>query len=345
MLYYKGEGHKVISLSQLEGTGFNPFLKSHGIETHSYKVQQGAFFFIRHLVHFITFCKHKKIDIVFSHLEPANFVASIGQYFAKAKVYLCRHHIDEAALYKYNSSWSYKITNKLARKMIVVSAASLKYMVEVENVPERKLIHINLAYDFNLFKIPTEAEKKSIKSPFKNRLLIVTACRLTRFKRPELSIEVLTKLLENGVDAHLILLGNGEMFNELNADIAAKGLQNNVSMLGHVDNVLDYLAIADFILHPSVLESSCVVIKEAGLVKKPVIVCKGIGDFDEYIQDMINGFAVDRDQFVDQASEVIITNFRKKEFLAAVGTSLWVSIDRIFNVKNIAQKYHLLLQK
>jgi glycosyltransferase involved in cell wall biosynthesis len=55
------------------------------------------------------------------------------------------------------------------------------------------------------------------------------------------------------------------------------------------------LSAADLIVHPSITEASSSLIKEAGLVNKPVIVCSGVGDFDQYIEHDKNGYLIKGD--------------------------------------------------
>lgn len=346
MLHLKSEGHRVISLSQREGVEINPYLRSHDIEAHSYLVKRGGrfVFFVRHLLFFIRFCRNNNIDYVFSHLDPANFISSIGQYFVRSKVFLNRHHIDEAALYNFHSSITYRITNLLAKRIIVVSNAAIKYMVEVEGVARKKLYHVNLAYDFSLFKMPDTNVVSKIKDEFGGGLILLTACRLTKYKRPEISVEVLEKLRLIDIPAKLLILGSGEMQDQLKIQISKSGLVGKVFLLGHVNNILDYMEAADFIIHPSVLESSCVVVKEAGLIKKPVVVCRSVGDFDDYIVNGLNGFLIDPEKFVNQAVDVILKNHKNKQLLNEMGDRLNADVRRLFDVKNVSSQLKLILK-
>lgn len=345
MLFFKSSGHNVFSLSQSKGAEINPFLVSKGIKASSYVLPGGMNFtnLCRHIVYFVRFCIRNEVTVVFSHLDSANYVASIAQYFVRAKVFLCRHHIDEAALYNYHLSWSYRLTNKLARRIIVVSQHALCYVSEVEKVPIQKLIHINLGYDFSLFQIPDAGTINRIRQNYHSPILLVTVCRLTRFKRPELSIDVVNRLRKKGVNAHLIILGAGEMHHELQRMVDHLEVKQFVSMPGHVINPLDYMAAADYILHPSVLESSCVVIKEAGLVKRPVIVCQHIGDFDDYIKNGENGFLVDRERFVEEALDVIGKSLNNKEWLMQMGKGLNKDILKLFDIARIGRQYDPLI--
>ena len=337
----------MISLSQREAGEFRPYLQRQGIEAHCYIVpgEGSALYFIRHLNYFIKFCREQNVDYVFSHLDTPNFIASLGQYLIKARVFLCRHHVNEAELYNYNLSWTYRLTNLLAKKIIVVSSRSLEYMTRVEKVPPKKLIHINLAYDFSLYDIPSEKDTETIRSKFKTELLLLTVCRLTKFKRPELSIQVVEKLKSQGIIANLIILGNGPIQQDLKDYVLKNKLENQIFILGHLSDVMKYIAAADLIIHPSVLESSCVVIKEAALVNKPVVVCKGVGDFDDYMQNESNGFLVEQDDFVNSVIRIIHESRNEREKFYKIGNKLREDVCRLFDIRNVAKMYDFIKTK
>ena len=345
MIAFQKQGHKVMSLSQQEGLQINDFLNSHGITASSYVIpgeRSGWRYYLKHLIFFIRFCRKHKIEIVYSHLEPANFVASIGQYFIKARTFLCRHHINEGKLYQFDKDLYYRLTYRLAKKIIVVSDQARRYMIEYEGIPAHKVIHINLAYSFHLYLNPDQQRVEVIRKQHRAEVLLSSACRFTVSKRPDQSILTVKKLVDQGIDAKLILLGKGEMHDDLERQIVELNLQNRVFMPGYVSNVLEHMAATDFFLHPSLMESSCVVVKEAGLVNLPVIVCKGVGDFDEYILHGENGFIAEKDNFAERAASVILTNFRKQELLKTVGANLKKSVLRLFSIEHVIEQYSSL---
>lgn len=345
MIAFHQQGHRVICLSQQEGYLINDFLNANGVEALSRVVtgkRSGWWYYLRHLLIFVGFCWKRHVDIVYSHLEPANFVAAIGQHFISGKTYICRHHIDEGRLYRFDTDLYYRITYRLARRIIVVSNLAKNYMVEQEKIPEQKITHINLAYNFDLYNDPDDSEVRAIKDQYKAELLLLSACRLTPYKRPELVIQVVKQLIDQGIDVKLVLLGKGEMHGQLQAMVSDLGLQNSVYMPGYVCNVLAFMAAADLFLHPSLLDSSCVAIKEAGLVRLPVIVCRGIGDFDDYILHETNGFFVDADKFLKQATEIIVTHFRNKDFLQTLGETLRKSVLERFSIEHVIGQYNSL---
>jgi glycosyltransferase involved in cell wall biosynthesis len=345
MIAFRKQGHRVISLTQQEGFVINDFLKANDVEAYSYLLpgrRGGWRYYLKHILYFIRFCNKHKVDIVYSHLEPANFVASIGQFFIRGTTFLCRHHIDEGKLYSFDKDLYYRITYRLARKIIVVSDHARRYMIEREGIPSRKILHINLAYDFDLYGSVDHDKASEIRKMNNADVLLLSACRFTTFKRPDYIVLTLKKLVDLGVDAKLIMLGMGEMQSDIEQQIRELGLSGRVRLGGYVSNVLDYMAAADYFIHPSVLDSSCVAVKEAGLTKLPVIVCRGVGDFDDYIVNNSNGFAVEKENFPTLAADIVHSTHADKNLLKNIGENLNKSVLELFSIQHVIVKYDSL---
>jgi glycosyltransferase involved in cell wall biosynthesis len=344
MIAFQRQGHTVLSLSQSTGAGIHPVLEMHGIKTFSYIIRSRSAFlyYLKHTLFLIRFCRRHTVDIIYAHLESANFVAILAQPFIRGRVLVTRHHTNEAALRRFDRSLSYRLTYRLAKTVIVVSETARSYMIEKEHVASGKIVHIDLGYDFGLFA-PADPEKsKSIRNSMKTQLVLLSACRITRPKRPEKSIETLAKLRARGIDASLIFLGRGEEESKLRELIAMNNLVPFVSMPGHVSNVSDYLAAADFLVHPSVAESSCVIVKEAALLKVPVIVCRNVGDFDEYMVNMKNGFVLDKDDFSSAAADVIDLYRNDRQQLNNVASQLFSEVISRFDIARALPLYDKL---
>lgn len=331
-------GHTVIFLNRSKSLAFRKMVTDIGVVYYEYESNQ-----IFSFLYLVILCFQKDIKFVYSHLEPANFLAVVAQFFISSKVIICRHHVDEARLYHFDKSIAYRLTYKFAPHIVVVSERAKKYMVEKEGVSEYKISHINLTYDFSWYDLPEKENVIRIRNQFEAEVLLVTVCRLTEFKRPQQAIILLQKLMKAGINAKLIILGKGELEGELKDMIHTSSLENSVYMLGHVGNVLDYLAAADFLVHPSVLESSCVTIKEAGLVEKSVIACNDVGDFNELIESGVNGFLVNKDNFVEEAFIHIKNCYTQKEVLVQMGRQLNSSIMEKFHVSRIIHQYDSLI--
>lgn len=347
MIALKEQGHRVISLSQSEGKGIHPYLASAGVETFSYilKNDNRIIYYLKHILYLIRFCKRNNVQIIYSHLETANFVAVIAQFFIKAQVIIFRHHVDEAALQGFDRSLFYKVTYKLARYIVAVSNRSVNYMVNVEGVDRLKINKINLGYDFSLYQIPNESNVKAIRDGLPESLLLVSVGRLNKFKRLDLSILVVKKLLDKGIDVRLIILGDGPELENLKCLIRDLHLNERVSLMGYVTNAIDYLQACDFVIHPSILESSCVTIKEAGLLNKPVVVCNDVGDFDEYIVHGENGFVVSSnpEALINETVDILGKYQGRKQDLIKIGEKLNETITSLFSIDNVIEQHIALI--
>ncbi|MEO8474627.1 MAG: glycosyltransferase, partial [Chryseolinea sp.] len=138
-------------------------------------------------------------------------------------------------------------------------------------------------------------------------------------------------------------LGQGELKDQLSDLIATNGLVDRVIMPGHVENVMELLSIADFLIHPSLLDSSSVTVKEAGLAGLPVIVCEGIGDFDSYIVNEKNGFLVNPNSFVNDAFELIAKYKDDKVKLEQMSSNLREVILDQFQIENTIKGWQKLI--
>lgn len=215
-------------------------------------------------------------------------------------------------------------------------------MIEREKISPQKIIHINLAYDFSLYDKPNQEEVDRLRNQYTADVILLCITRLVPHKRPEMAVMTVKKLKEMGLTTKLIVLGKGILMDSLIAQAQELNLTDCIIFPGYVNNVLDYMAAADFLLHPSVSESSCVVVKEAGLVQLPVIVNKGVGDFDEVIIHERNGFLVNSDTFAEEATQVIFKKYLRKSELADIGKRLEESVRERFSITNIAEEYNAL---
>lgn len=345
--FFAARGHSIFLLTQNSEGLLHKVFSGYGHRTHADESSSRftAIRVIKRMWKLIRFCRTNRIELVYAHLEPCNFIAVLSQYFINARVIICRHHVDEAKLYPFGKDLSYKLTYRLAKDVIVVSDHAKRYMIKEEGVPGNRITHINLAYDFKLYELPDPQAAQQLRESLNADWVLLTVCRLTRYKRPELSVEVLKELLASGLSVKLVILGRGELQQHLEEKIKQENLQRFCLLPGYVNNVLEYMAASDILIHPSLLESSCITVKEAGLVKLPVVVCRNIGDFNEVIADGVNGFLVDADHFVEETSALIRTHTTKRDKLLAVAQQLRETVYKLFDIANVGPVYEKLFHK
>lgn len=89
---------------------------------------------------------------------------------------------------------------------------------------------------------------------YKRGPLICAAMRLTEVKNPLLYIDIIQGIIQAIPDAKAILLGDGDMREEVEERIHSLGLSDRVMLPGNVSNVHEYFHYADLFIQTSVVE-------------------------------------------------------------------------------------------
>jgi glycosyltransferase involved in cell wall biosynthesis len=302
-------GNRLIVLTQSAKGDFHSQLDIAGVENYS-KVFAGRFVFwnyLRHFFYLLSFCRRHRVNVLWSHLNSCNLVAVFVQYFTRARVIIFRHHFHAGIKTEGYSSVNRnekridRVINSLAREIVVPSNEVYNGMVHYEKADPKKISIIPYIYHFDQYAKPDPEQVKMIRTQYPARLLIVTASRMVKMKRHMLVLPVYKRLIELGLDIKVLLLDQGEERPNLEQYVKDQKLEDKIFFLGFRKNIIDYLAAADLLVHPSYTEASSSLVKEFGIMKKPVIVCSGVGDFDQYIDHMKNGLIVkppdEKDEF------------------------------------------------
>lgn len=126
---------------------------------------------------------------------------------------------------------------------------------------------------------------------------LATVARLNHMKGHRFFLQAMADLRDAGVIVHYRIAGEGPEAAAITALIAQLGLQDQVRMLGPLDEdaVLDLLHGVDALVLPSVGqgEAAPVTVMEAMACGLPVI-CSRIGGTADMIRDGVDGFLVDQ---------------------------------------------------
>ncbi|HXU25654.1 MAG TPA: glycosyltransferase, partial [Bacteroidia bacterium] len=316
-------------------------VKPEGVKTFTYIIpKKNSFvFYLKHIMFLASFTRKNKIDIVYSHIQVANFISCIAQYFSPSRFILTRHHTDCAFLdYNFNERTMDRIINTLGKEFIASSKKVYDQMVNVEHVKKSKVQTIFLAYDFNQIPKPENEAVNALKEKYKTKLLIVQASRLIPEKRNFESITVIKRLIDNKFDIKLLVLGEGTEKPRIENYIKDNHLENHIFMVGYRRDMVNYIAVADLLIHISVSEASNSTVKEAAILDKPVIICRDVGDFDDYINDG-NGIMLSKENTEKELYDVLEKIYLKEKDVKALGINLHKSVLNQFSIDNIISQY------
>jgi glycosyltransferase involved in cell wall biosynthesis len=139
--------------------------------------------------------------------------------------------------------------------------------------------------------------------------VLAVVARLSWEKNIGQAIEAFARVVreEDGIAASLLVVGDGPMLAELQAQAVDLGVTDQVSFVGHRDDIPEVLAAADaVVLTSSVPETGPLALKEAMAAARPVIASR-IGGIPEFVTDEVNGLLVDdTDQLTEAMRRLIL---------------------------------------
>jgi len=342
---FGGDGHNLFFVSHSQPGQIHENLKRIGCKVYSLPIKRKSIFhyYWNRISGLVKFCNRHEIEVVYSHFQEANLIAVLAQYFCSATFVITRHHSDCAFIdNNWREKWGDRIINRLAKVYIAPSYKVLKQIVEIERAKPSKVKLINYGYNFDNLPVSNTQKIDEIKRTYPARILLIKAARFIPEKRHALVIESIKELVDLGYDIKLLLLGNGPLQDEIKVLIRARRLEDRVFPLGFQQNIMDYFAAADLVVHFSVSEASNSAIKEAAITDTPVAVCRDVGDFDDYIVHEKNGFLLSKMNPESDFKSVISKTINQGYDLKQMGRQLHIDVVRRFDIKNVVEDYRTI---
>jgi glycosyltransferase involved in cell wall biosynthesis len=193
----------------------------------------------------------------------------------------------------------------------------------------------------NGIQLPSIDEGCFPKATEKGNFIIGSVGRLAEQKGYTYLIAALPKVLRIHPEATMVLLGDGELRSQLEAQVMQLDLQNQVEVTGQVNNVLERLEGFDLFVSSSLWEGLPTVIMEAMAIGVPVI-ATDIPGSREMISHKINGWLVapaDASSLANAICELIENPLLRQE-IGKAGKQL----VRQYSIQEIAKSYKQLYE-
>ena len=168
---------------------------------------------------------------------------------------------------KYIDKWFYNKYDKI----VFVSEHNKKTFEKLYgNINERKIIYnyINKERVQNLAK---EKCDKNIKT-FQNEKIFITVSRLVKQKAINRLISVHKRLIDEGFNQKIYVIGEGEEANNLKSLANNLNVDNSFVFLGKKENPYPYIKQADYFVLLSYFEGYGMVLEEAKILNKSILV-------------------------------------------------------------------------
>ena len=202
--------------------------------------------------------KKKNPDYFICHL-----ITSLPMLLAKLFNFHSKFILRISGLPKFNffRKFYWKTCGNVFFRITSPTNATINHLQLIKIFDEKKIFLLRDPI-INIQKIE-KLKKQKIDPFFEKNQFIVAIGRLTKQKNFKFLISCFLKLTNSQPNLKLVILGDGEEMQNLKRLIHAKNLENNIFLLGHLQNVFNYLSRAKLFILSSLWEDPGWVLLEA----------------------------------------------------------------------------------
>jgi glycosyltransferase involved in cell wall biosynthesis len=229
----------------------------------------------RNAIRLYRIMRELRVDILHSHLFCSSLFASPIGWLCRVPVILETPHLSE----RWRRGWFKsrfvvdRFIGRFVGHYIAVSKANARYLSEEKGLPSRKIAVIHNGCDLARFA-PSHRPPSGLKATLgfqeADPVLVVTA-RLEPQKGHRILLQSLQTVRREFPQVRLVCLGEGCLRGELESQVRDLGLEDSVRFLGHQSNIMDWVALADFTVLPSLWEGLPLAAIESLAAGRPMV--------------------------------------------------------------------------
>jgi glycosyltransferase involved in cell wall biosynthesis len=234
--------------------------------------------FLLNLRAIFKFLIHDRPDVIHTNFASLGLLAIFKKYVFKTPFIFTSHGIPESWL---QLSLSDKIAYTIEYYLLPLVTSQSSTVVAVSkyvkgmlkkryNVDSEVIYH---GIDANIFKPKNKAQSKRKLGYKEKDFVILSIGKLHPSKDPLTLIKAISKAVEKNASLRLIMIGDGELYEEAKNEIRKRNLSNYTKLLNYVDSekLHTWYAAADIFVLPSVGEAFGMTLLEAMASGVPVI--------------------------------------------------------------------------
>ena len=215
------------------------------------------------------FVKEKyDIEIAFMHGWSTKFISGSNNRTSKKIAWV---HVDLVTWNRVDGIFKNLEHHKKAYskfdEVLCVSQTVKKGVEKKYNVKNARVLYNPINREKILKLSNEEVDDIKLSSKFK----LISVGRLSEQKGYDRLLRIFKKLKNDGLDIELILVGNGNKYNELNEYIVENKLEKDVTLLGFRENPYKYVRASDLFICSSISEGFSLVIGEAMAIGVPIV--------------------------------------------------------------------------
>lgn len=327
----------------------NPLLKKSldgGIKTHPLDFPpQGNF--VKYVRSLMQFLRANDIHLVHSNANYDRTVAALA-----ARLAGCIHATSVHSLHSVQHNLTHWLRNRWATDRFLVDGVCVKELLEKKDCISASKISVVYPGVDPRTMTRNRALRKEIRDSYglnESHVVIGHVGRFVPMKGHEVLLKAFSEIAPQYTQARLLLVGDGELMDELRTEANALGILRQTVFAGFRDDLRAMYSAFDLYAHPSLEgggETFPFAVLQALAQELPVVVTS-VGDVPAMIRESVNGYIVPHSDPHALAEKLLLllSNEKRRREMGEEGLKLL--LDRFTlekTVDSIEQLYYTLLK-
>lgn len=276
--------------------------------------------------------RRERPDIVHTHLIHADFHGIAAARLAGVPVIVSTKHNDDRFRRRRAIVALERWLARRVNRTIAISEALRQFILVTTQQPPQSITTVRYGYDSALDE-PGDARSTARNDGDRDAILAVG--RLVEQKGHDVLIRAFKQVARTVENARLVIVGEGEQRQRLEALIRDLDLGDRVTLEGHSRNVRAFMQNAVVFVHPSRWEGFGLVLLEAMAAGLPIVATR-VSAIPEVVEDAVTGLLVPSDDD-DALAKAMIRVLEDRVLAERLGRAGRERLDREFSVTRMAR--------
>lgn len=284
-----------------------------------------------------------KADIVHTHNMAPWLYGGVASKILSSKILI---HTEHANLYNHQRRlilaeyWLAKITDKI----IADAKKVADFLSDKENINRNKIQIVFNGVDIDKYdcRYSNAVSKRHELSIADDEVIIGIVARLSMVKDHKNLLDAFSIILNAISNAKLLVIGDGELREDLVAYTRMKGIQERVLFLGNRRDIPELLRLMNVFVLCSISEGLPITLLEAMAAGLPVV-ATDVGGNREVVIDRKSGFLVPPKD-PQRLAEAIATILKDKKMARRFGENGIIRCKELFSLDGMVKKYSELYE-
>lgn len=166
--------------------------------------------------------------------------------------------------------------------------------------------------------------------------------RMSPQKAPDVFVKMAKQVKEKVLNAHFIIVGNGNQEAEIRKYVEDNGFSNSLHITGWVDNPMSYVELFDVACLLSRWEGFGLALPEYMMASKPIVASR-VDAIPNIIRDGENGLLVGVDDATG-ASKAVLRIYQDDELKNRLVTQGMEDVHNRFNARRVSEEHEKLFE-